>query len=147
VCGAGLAARRAWRGRPAVAMAGSLGATCTGVARRESAAARIGAVRGAAAAQPRVAHGFSRGGWRGAQARLHALALCEALLPRSRAFRGRLAEHFPLFLERAVGFRAARPLPAPADVAAQLRERALAATERWAEDHGAHYQQARQPRR
>jgi len=27
------------------------------------------------------------GGWRGAQAQLHALALCEALLPRSRAFR------------------------------------------------------------
>lgn len=75
------------------------------------------------------------------QVRLHALALCELLLPRSRAFRGCLASHFPTFLERTVGFRAARPLPGPPDVAAQLRERALEAVERWAEDHGAHYQQ------
>lgn len=75
------------------------------------------------------------------QARLHALALCELLLPRSRAFRAVLAQHFPAFLERAIGFRAARPLPGPADVALQLRERALEATERWAEDYGAHYQQ------
>ena len=77
------------------------------------------------------------------QARLHALALCELLLPRSRAFRATLAQHFPAFLERTIGFRAARPLPGPADVAQQLRERALEATERWAEDYGAHYQQVR----
>ena len=79
------------------------------------------------------------------QTRLHALALCELLLPRSRAFRAALAQQFPAFLERTIGFRATRPLPGPSDVAAQLRERALEATERWAEDHGAHYQQARFP--
>ncbi|KAK9837243.1 hypothetical protein WJX81_001335 [Elliptochloris bilobata] len=78
-----------------------------------------------------------------AQARLHALALCELLLPRSRAFRAALAQHFPAFLERTIGFRATRPLPGPPDVAAQLRERALEATERWADDHGTIYQQIR----
>jgi hypothetical protein len=78
-----------------------------------------------------------------AQVRLHAVAVCDALFARSRAFRGHVAAQFPAFLELAVGHRPARPLPGPARLSTQLRERALDAIEAWNEAHGVFYQQAR----
>ena len=75
------------------------------------------------------------------QTRLHAVAVCDELFTRSRAFRGHVAAQFPAFLELAVGHKAARPLPGPPRLSTQLRERALDAVEGWSERHGVFYQQ------
>lgn len=78
-----------------------------------------------------------------AQTRLHALEVCDLLFARSRAFRTAAAAQFPALLEASVGFRPARPLPGPPHLATQLRERALDAVERWNNNYGVFYQQAR----
>lgn len=75
------------------------------------------------------------------QTRLHALAVADTLFARSRAFRGHLAAQFPMFLELAIGFRPARPLPGPPRLSTKLREAALDAVERWHDAHGASHQQ------
>ena len=79
----------------------------------------------------------------GHQARLLALELCDMLFSRSKAFRAALAPKLTQFLELVVGFRPDRPLPPPATAAVALRERALAAVERWNEDFGGKYRQVR----
>ncbi|EIE18629.1 hypothetical protein COCSUDRAFT_45128 [Coccomyxa subellipsoidea C-169] len=78
-----------------------------------------------------------------AQTRLHALEVCNLLFARSRAFRTAAAAQFPALLEASIGFRPARPLPGPTHLATQLRERALDAVERWNDNYGVFYQQAR----
>lgn len=75
------------------------------------------------------------------QVRLHAVEVCDHLFTRSRAFRTAAAAQFPALLEASVGFRPARPLPGPPQLAAQLRERALDAVERWNDKYGVFYQQ------
>jgi len=76
------------------------------------------------------------------QVRLHAVEVCDHLFTRSRAFRTAAVAQFPALLEASVGFRPARPLPGPPQLATQLRERALDAVERWNDKYGVFYQQA-----
>lgn len=67
--------------------------------------------------------------------------LTDQLFQRSKAFRTHLTASFTDFLDLSVGFRPERPLPGPASVATQLRERTLEVVEEWNEKFGSTYKQ------
>ncbi|KAG7671703.1 hypothetical protein Ndes2526B_g07408 [Nannochloris sp. 'desiccata'] len=75
------------------------------------------------------------------QVRLLALDISAELFHRSSLFRSLLAEKFPQFLGLVLGFKINEPLPAPTDIAGQLRQRALELIERWHSDYGTRYPQ------
>lgn len=77
------------------------------------------------------------------QTRLNALNIIDELFLRSKQFRGLLTEDFSTLLLLAVGHKADKPLPPPASAAQQLRQLALECVERWDEQFGALYGQAR----
>lgn len=62
---------------------------------------------------------------------------------RSKIFRKLLAPWFPSFLEAGIGFKRDAPLPGPARIASQLRDRTLEVVERWDETFGSSYRQVR----
>jgi len=75
------------------------------------------------------------------QVRLLALDISAKLFHRSALFRSLLAEKFPQFLGLTLGFKINEPLPAPTDIAGQLRQRALELIEKWHSDYGTRYAQ------
>lgn len=75
------------------------------------------------------------------QTRLHVVNLIDQLFQRSRAFRAQLTANFTDFLELSLGFRHERPLPGPASIASQLRDRALEVVEHWNDKFGSTYKQ------
>jgi hypothetical protein len=80
---------------------------------------------------------------RHAQARLHAVRVCDELFMRSKSFRARLSLHFDDFLDLSVGWRPSKPLPPPTECAEALRAAALSAIQRWDAGFGLHYPQVR----
>lgn len=76
-----------------------------------------------------------------AQTRLHVVNLSDQLFHRSKAFRNHLTAHFTEFLELSLGFRHDKPLPGPANIANQLRDRALEVVEQWNDKFGSSYKQ------
>ena len=69
--------------------------------------------------------------------------LADQLFQRSKAFRTYLTASFTQFLELSLGFRQNKPLPGPAAVANQLRQRSLEVVESWHDKFGSSYKQAR----
>ena len=75
------------------------------------------------------------------QTRLHVVNLSYQLFQRSKAFRNHLTAHFTEFLELSLGFRHDKPLPGPANIANQLRDRSLEVVEQWNDKFGTSYKQ------
>lgn len=75
------------------------------------------------------------------QTRKLALRICDVLFSRSRCFRRQLTAHFNQFVELTVGNKPDKPLPAPASVALDLRQKALEAIEQWHGQWGLQYPQ------
>lgn len=69
------------------------------------------------------------------------MEICDQLFLRSHLFRHLTTQHLPQLLEHAVGTKASRPLPGPADVANKLHEKALESIDQWTDKFGAYYQQ------
>ena len=69
------------------------------------------------------------------------MEICDQLFLRSHLFRHLTMQHLPQLLEHAVGTKASRPLPGPADVANKLHEKALESIDQWTDKFGAYYQQ------
>ena len=69
------------------------------------------------------------------------MEICDQLFQRSHLFRHLTTQHLPRLLEHAVGTKASRPLPGPADVATKLHEKALESIDQWTDKFGAYYQQ------
>ena len=69
------------------------------------------------------------------------MEICDQLFQRSHLFRHLTTQHLPQLLEHAVGTKASRPLPGPADVANKLHEKALESIDQWTDKFGAYYQQ------
>eukprot|EP00873_Tetraselmis_striata_P018511 jgi/Tetstr1/438775/TSEL_027284.t1 len=78
---------------------------------------------------------------RHSQTRLLSVHVADELFMRSKAFRAAMAPAFDRFLELSVGYRAANPLPPPAECAESLRAAALGAVQRWDASYGPHYPQ------
>ncbi|KAA6425451.1 MAG: UV-stimulated scaffold A protein [Trebouxia sp. A1-2] len=76
-----------------------------------------------------------------AQTRLHVVNISDQLFQRSKAFRTHVTAHFTEFLELSLGFRHDKPLPGPANIANQLRDRALEIVEQWNDKFGSSYKQ------
>ncbi|XP_061998369.1 UV-stimulated scaffold protein A homolog [Rosa rugosa] len=77
------------------------------------------------------------------QVRYLTLLIIDELFMRSKLFRGLVVENMDQLLTLSVGFRRNLPLPAPANVAATLRLKAIEFLEKWNASYGVHYRQIR----
>ncbi|XP_004306665.1 PREDICTED: UV-stimulated scaffold protein A homolog [Fragaria vesca subsp. vesca] len=77
------------------------------------------------------------------QVRYLTLLIIDELFMRSKLFRCIVVENMDQLLTLSVGFRRNLPLPAPANVAATLRLKAIEFLEKWNASYGVHYRQIR----
>ncbi|KAL6124045.1 hypothetical protein ACLB2K_076561 [Fragaria x ananassa] len=77
------------------------------------------------------------------QVRYLSLLIIDELFMRSKLFRCIVVENMDQLLTLSVGFRRNLPLPAPANVAATLRLKAIEFLEKWNASYGVHYRRIR----